>query len=969
MFPAAFARYSGLYSEQNPFTNQWFYVYIMSLNLGKNMLEKTFESKDVEKKHYALWEKSGVFAADVKSNKQPYCIPMPPPNVTGSLHMGHALNMTLQDILSRFERMQGRDVLWQPGTDHAGIATQMVVERLLAGEGKTRHDLGREKFLERVWAWKEESGNTITGQLRRLGATPDWERERFTMDEGLNKAVNKVFVQLFKEDLIYKDKRLVNWDPKLHTAISDLEVEQRDSKGSMWHFKYPIKGMPDTFITIATTRPETMLGDTAVAVHPDDERYKDLIGKMVVLPIVGREIPIIADEYADPEKGSGAVKITPAHDFNDFEVGKRHKLEMISIMDKDAKINENAPAEFQGHDRFEARKMVLAKIEELGLLEKVDAHSYQLPYGDRSGVIIEPLLTDQWYCDAKTLAGPAIKAVEDGRTQFVPANWTKTYYEWMNNIQPWCISRQLWWGHQIPAWYGPLPSNDPDMGGDKFVNAKVFVAETEEQALVQAREYYREKFEKEILVTVALNAEEMDRAVKEQNKGSIDYIKIYRDEDVLDTWFSSALWPFSTLGWPENVPEVKRYYPAETLITGFDIIFFWVARMMMMGMHFMGDVPFKKVYIHALVRDEKGQKMSKSKGNIIDPLALIDEYGADALRFTLTALAAQGRDVKLSPARVEGYRNFATKLWNASRFCEMNGCTLKLDFKPDGVKQTINKWIISELATVSRQTAEALKAYKFNEAAMHLYHFTWGTFCDWYIEFTKPLITGSDAAIKQETQDTTGWVLDQLLLLLNPMMPYLTEELHMHLLGKTEASEDKADWLQSKRWPEFDTKTIDKAAQEEMNWVVRLISEIRSVRSDMNVPAGAQIKMLLRGANDNSKARLATYGDIIRRMARLSEAVALDAPAPKGSIQSVLDEANIVLPLADVVDIKLESVRLKKEIEKAVANIERVNKMLNNPAYLAKAPEEEVAKQTETRADAERIKAKLEQALKQLEDE
>lgn len=891
------------------------------------MLDKTFESKDVEKKHYELWEKSGAFTADVNSNKAPYCIPMPPPNVTGSLHMGHALNTTIQDILSRFERMQGRDVLWQPGTDHAGIATQMVVERLLGEEKKTRHDLGREKFLERVWQWKEESGNTITGQLRRLGATPDWSRERFTMDDGLNKAVNKVFVQLFKENLIYKDKRLVNWDPKLHTAISDLEVEPRETKGNMWHFKYPIKGMADTFIVIATTRPETMLGDTAVAVHPDDDRYKDLVGKMVVLPITGREIPIVADSYADPEKGSGAVKITPAHDFNDFEVGKRHKLPMISIMDKDAKIADpdgaQVPAAYIGMDRFDARKKVLEEIEALGLLEKIESHMYQVPYGDRGGVIIEPLLTDQWYVDAKTLAQPAIKAVDEGKTKFVPANWTKTYYEWMNNIQPWCISRQIWWGHQIPAWYGPDNS--------------VFVAETEAEAYAKAKA----KFGNDV--------------------------KLERDADVLDTWFSSALWPFSTLGWPEQTAEVKRYYPAETLVTGFDILFFWVARMMMMGIHFMGDVPFKTVYIHALVRDEKGQKMSKSKGNVIDPLKIIDEYGADALRFTLTALAAQGRDVKLSPARVEGYRNFATKLWNASRFCEMNGCTLKLDFKPDSVKQTINKWIISELATVSRQTAEALKAYKFNEAAMHLYHFTWGTFCDWYIEFTKPLINGSDETVKQETRDTTGWVLDQLLLLLNPMMPYLTEELHMHLLGKTEASHDKADWLQSKAWPEFSDKIIDKAAQAEMNWVVRLISEIRSVRSDMNVPAAAQIKMLLQGANDTSKQRLKTYNDIIKRLARLSEAEANDTAAPKGSLQMVIDEASIVLPLADVVDIKLESARLQKEIEKANANIERINKMLNNPAFLAKAPEEVVVEQTESRAEAENLKAKLAQALKQLE--
>ncbi|MDP2205918.1 MAG: valine--tRNA ligase, partial [Alphaproteobacteria bacterium] len=654
------------------------------------MLEKTFESKDVEKKHYESWEKSGVFAADVKSNKQPYCIPMPPPNVTGSLHMGHALTMTLQDILTRFERMQGRDVLWQPGTDHAGIATQMVVERLLDKEGKSRHDLGRENFLKRVWEWKEESGSTITRQLRRLGATPDWGRERFTMDEGLNKAVNKVFVQLFRENLIYKDKRLVNWDPKLHTAVSDLEVEQVEIKGNLWYFNYPVEGTTEQFITIATTRPETMLGDTAIAVHPDDERYKDLVGKFVTLPIVGRSIPIIADEYANPEKGSGAVKITPAHDFNDFEVGKRHNLPMISVFDKDAKINENAPEAFRGLDRFVARKKILEEMEGLELLVKVEPTVHAVPHDEKSkSVILEPFLTDQWYCDAKTLAQPAIKAVEEGRTQFVPATWTKTYYEWMHNIQPWCISRQLWWGHQIPAWYGPEGS--------------VFVAETEDEAYAEARA----KFGAEV--------------------------KLERDPDVLDTWFSSALWPFSTLGWPETTEEVKRYYPAETLITGFDIVFFWVARMMMMGIHFMGDVPFRKVYMHAMVRDEKGQKMSKTKGNVIDPLDIIDEYGADALRFTLTALSAQGRDVKLSPGRVEGYRNFATKLWNASRFCEMNGCVLKLDYDPTSAKHTLNRWVLSELAAVSDSVANSLKAYRYNDAAMALYHFTWGTFCDWYI--------------------------------------------------------------------------------------------------------------------------------------------------------------------------------------------------------------------------------------------
>ncbi len=922
------------------------------------MLEKTFESKDVEKKHYESWEKSGVFAADVNSNKQPYCIPMPPPNVTGSLHMGHALTMTLQDILTRFERMQGRDVLWQPGTDHAGIATQMVVERLLNKEGKSRHDLGRDNFLKRVWEWKEESGSTITRQLRRLGATPDWSRERFTMDEGLNKAVNKVFVQLYKEKLIYKDKRLVNWDPKMHTALSDLEVEQVEIKGNMHYFRYPIEGQVERFITIATTRPETMLGDTAIAVHPDDERYKDLVGKFVALPLSDRLIPIIADEYADPTKGTGAVKITPAHDFNDFEVGKRHNLPMISIFDRDAKVNENAPEAFRGLDRFDARKKVLAEMEALELIEKIEPCVHAVPHDEKSkSVILEPFLTEQWYCDAATLAQPAIKAVEDGRTEFVPKSWENTYFQWMRNIQPWCISRQLWWGHQIPAWYGPEVKE-----GQFSVSfgTKVFVAETQEEALLEAREYYGANVE------IAVKNIRQDAFFALDGVGdNPKSVVLFRDEDVLDTWFSSALWPFSTLGWPENNEAVKRYYPAETLITGFDIIFFWVARMMMMGMHFMGDVPFKKVYIHALVRDEKGQKMSKTKGNVIDPLDIIDEYGADALRFTLTALAAQGRDVKLGAARVEGYRNFATKLWNASRFCEMNGCELKLDYNPKSAKHTLNRWILSELAVVSESVAASLKAYRYNDAAMALYHFTWGTFCDWYIEFTKPLLNGSDEAVKQETRDTTGWVLDQLLTLLNPIMPYITEELHVHLMNKGELGKD--DWLQSRPWPVFDVAIIDKAAQAEVNWVVRLITEIRSVRADMNVPAAAKIDMLLKGANTDSKARLQKYADIIMRLARLSKAEASDAEAPKGSLQMVIDEATIILPIADVVDLSQERARLQKAIEKEQQQIEKINKMLSNQGFLAKAPEEVVDEQKELKAAAENAIAKLNMALKQIE--
>src|SRR6266436_5802511 len=599
---------------------------------GSAMLDKTYRPADVETRLYEAWERAGAFAADPSSGKLPYTIMMPPPNVTGSLHMGHALTFTLQDILIRFERMRGRDALWQPGTDHAGIATEIVVGNQLAERQINKHDLGREKFIERVWEWKAESGGTIVNQLRRLGCSADWRRERFTMDEGLSAAVRRVFVTLYREGLIYRDKRLVNWDPEMHTVISDLEVDSRETKGSLWHIRYPVEGMPGRYVVVATTRPETMLGDTGVAVHPEDARYADLVGKSVRLPLADRLIPIIADEHADPETGTGAVKITPAHDFADFEVGRRHGLALLNIFDQDARLNDAVPVPYRGLDRFAAREKVVADLAVAGLLDKVEDHTLMIPHHDRSGEVIEPWLTDQWYCDACVLAGPALAAVEDGRTRFVPSQWENTFFDWMRKIQPWCISRQPWWGHQIPAWYGP--------------DGTLFVAETVEEAQCEASAKYGEA------------------------------VSLRRDEDVLDTWFSSALWPFSTLGWPEETPELARYYPTDTLVTSFDIIFFWVARMMMMGLHFMEEVPFRTVYIHALVRDERGAKMSKSKGNVIDPLAVIDQYGADALRFTLAAMAAQGRDIKLSTQRVEGYRNFATKLWNAARFAEMNGCEL-----------------------------------------------------------------------------------------------------------------------------------------------------------------------------------------------------------------------------------------------------------------------------------------------------
>ncbi|MGE5768273.1 MAG: valine--tRNA ligase, partial [Bacteroidota bacterium] len=709
------------------------------------MLDKTYRPEEVEDRQYARWEAADAFSAKFDDSKEPFTIMIPPPNVTGSLHMGHALNNTIQDILCRYQRMQGRDVLWQPGTDHAGIATQMVVERELAKEGieldrglplapgNTRK-IGRDDFVERVWQWRAQSGGTILKQLRRLGASCDWKRERFTMDEGLSEAVLKVFVTLYREGLIYRDKRLVNWDPRFHTAISDLEVEQKEVNGHLWHFRYPIDGEEGRFITVATTRPETMLGDTAVAVHPEDERYRELVGKFAVLPLVGRRIPIVADDYADPEQGSGAVKITPAHDFNDFEVGKRHGLEMINVFDRDAHLNDAVPQAYRGLERFEARKRVVADLEALRLVEKIDDHRNVVPHGDRSGVPIEPYLTDQWYVDAATLAKPAIEAVEQGRTVFVPKQWENTYFEWMRNIQPWCISRQLWWGHQVPAWYGP--------------DGEVFVAHDEAEAGALAAAHYGKA------------------------------AKLTRDPDVLDTWFSSALWPFSTLGWPEETPALKRYYPGDVLVTGFDIIFFWVARMMMDGLHFMdGEVPFHTVYIHALVRDEKGQKMSKSKGNVLDPLDLTDKFGADAVRFTLTALAAQGRDIKLAESRIEGYRNFCTKIWNAARFCEMNECRYGPDYDPAANTQRVNRWIVSQLAQAEPRVRKAIEDYRFNEAAQALYQFVWNTYCDWYLEFAKPLFQGSDEAAKAETRATALWVLHRALFLLHPIMPFLTEEL------------------------------------------------------------------------------------------------------------------------------------------------------------------------------------------------
>jgi len=876
-------------------------------------LDKNYDPAATEQRLYDKWEKSGAFGCDPQAKEDPYCIMIPPPNVTGSLHMGHGLTFTIQDILIRFNRMRGRDTLWQPGTDHAGIATQMVVERQLAAQGLDRRTMGREKFLEKVWEWKAESGGTITRQLRRLGASLDWPRERFTMDPALNRAVNKVFVQLYNEKLIYKDNRLVNWDPKMLTAISDLEVESKEIKGHLWHFIYPIDGS-DEVIVVATTRPETMLGDTAVAVHPENEKLKHLIGKSVRLPLTDRLIPIVGDEYADPEKGTGAVKITPAHDFNDFAVGKRHNLEMINIFDKHAHINENAPEKYRGMERFAARKQVVADMEELGLLDKIEAHTHTVPHGDRSGVPIEPWLSEQWYCDAKTLAEPALKAVEDGRTKFVPEQWTNTYYAWMRNIEPWCISRQLWWGHQIPAWYGP--------------DGQVFVAHDEAEAMEQAAKAYGKT------------------------------VELTRDEDVLDTWFSSGLWPFSTLGWPEETPELARYYPTNVLVTGFDIIFFWVARMMMMSLHFMKDVPFRTVYIHALVRDEKGQKMSKSKGNIIDPLVTIDEYGCDALRFTLANLSTPGRDIKLATSRIESSRNFATKLWSAARYCQMNECAWDASFDPASVQQTVNRWIVGETLAAADTVAAHLDAYRFDLATHAVYDFIWNTFCAWYLEFTKPVLSGEDATAATETRKTTAWALVQMLKILHPFMPYITEELWAQLVGE-------GSLLITSLWPETSV-AINKAAQDEMNWVTRLIGLIRNVRAELNVPAGAVIPVLVKDASAQTQGRLATHDALIKKLARLVSIESV-AETPKNAAMTVIDEATFILPLEGVIDLEAEKARLTKEKTKWQDEIKKVEVKLANENFVARAPEDVLTEHRERLENARSMIAKIDAAQKALE--
>ena len=905
------------------------------------MIETTFNPKEVEPRWSKAWEDSGAFKPKTDPKADPFCIVIPPPNVTGSLHIGHALNNTLQDVLIRFERLRGKSVLWQPGMDHAGIATQMVVERKLAeaGGNEDRRSLGREEFVKRVWLWKEESGGMIFNQLRRLGASCDWSRERFTMDEGLSEAVLKVFVQLHKEGLIYKDKRLVNWDPHFETAISDLEVENKEVAGHFWHFKYPLEngetyefpiahddeGKPTewetrNYIAIATTRPETMLGDGAVAVHPSDTRYAGIVGKRVLLPLAERYIPIIADDYPDPDFGSGAVKITGAHDFNDYKVARAHNLPMYILMDTKGRMAdaEHVPAKYRGLDRFEARKQVVADIEAIGLLDRIENKKIMQPFGDRSNVVIEPMLTDQWYVNAGELAKNAIAAVETGKTKFVPEAWTKTYYQWMRNIEPWCVSRQLWWGHRIPAWYGP--------------DGHTFVEVSEDAAKSAAKKHYGKA------------------------------VELRQDEDVLDTWFSSGLWPFSTLGWPEKTAELKKFYPTSTLVTAHDIIFFWVARMMMLGMHFMTEVPFHEVYIHALVRDAKGQKMSKSKGNTMDPLELIDKFGADALRFTLAAMAAQGRDIKLSEQRIEGYRNFGTKLWNASRFAQMNECAVWDEYDPRSPEQTVNKWIVGETAKAAAAVTRELEARRFNEAAGALYKFVWNVYCDWYLEFIKPLLNGEDEAAKLETRRTAAWALDQILILLHPFMPFITEELWTRL---GEFGAKRKGMLIVEEWPVLSDDLIDPSAEAEIDWMVRLIEDTRSARSELNVPAGARIPLLLIGADAATQARLERYQDLIDRMARLEYSTSADE-APKGSVTFVLDGSTVALPLQGVVDLPAEAARLAKEIAKLESEVAKMDAKLGNEAFVAKAPEEVVEELRERREEEAASAIKLKHALEQI---
>ena len=916
-------------------------------------MEKTYNPHAIEQRWYQQWESKNYFAP--RGNGPAWCIMIPPPNVTGTLHMGHAFQDTLMDALIRYHRMLGDNTLWQPGTDHAGIATQMVVERQLNAEGKTRHDLGREAFVERVWAWKEESGGTITKQLRRLGASVDWSRERFTMDEGLSKAVTEVFVRLHDEGLIYRGKRLVNWDPVLHTAISDLEVVSEEENGYLWHMRYPLAD-GSGHLVVATTRPETMLGDSAVAVHPDDKRYQHLIGKEVALPLTGRNIPVIADEYVDPEFGTGCVKITPAHDFNDYEVGQRHNLPLINIFTTDATINDNAPEKYRGMDRFEARDLIIHDLRELDLLEKVEDHKLMVPRGDRSGVVVEPFLTDQWYVKIEPLAKPAIEAVETGRIKFIPENWSKTYFEWMRNIQDWCISRQLWWGHRIPAWY------------DEADN--IYVAHSEAEA--------RKKY------------------------ALADDLPLRQDEDVLDTWFSSALWPFSTLGWPEKTRELETFYPTSVLVTGFDIIFFWVARMIMMGLKFMDDVPFREVYVTGLVRDSDGQKMSKSKGNVLDPLDLIDgidleslvkkrtsnlmqpekakqiekatrkhfpdgipAYGTDALRFTLAALASTGRDIRFDLPRIEGNRNFCNKLWNAARYVLMQCENQDTGIESDNVELSLaDRWITSRLQQLEESVSAHFDNYRFDLAARAIYEFTWHEYCDWYLELSKPILFAEESseAAKRGTRRTLVRVLEALLRVAHPIMPFITEEIWQQIKPLA-GIEGETIMLQP--WPQADKSKIDEQAITDLEWIKTFVLGIRRIRSEMDIKPGKPLPVLLANWTQVDRERFEQNAGFIERLAKIAsvEWLASDQDAPE-SATALAGEMKILIPLAGLIDKDAEIARLEKEIGKLQANLEKTEARLNNPNFADKAPENVVA---QARKQAEEQRKSLQQLQEQLE--
>ncbi|MEA3405142.1 MAG: valine--tRNA ligase [Pseudomonadota bacterium] len=913
-------------------------------------MEKHFDPNTIETKWYQTWENKGYFKPK-NDDSTPYSIMIPPPNVTGSLHMGHAFQDTIMDTLIRYHRMKGDDTLWQPGTDHAGIATQMVVERQLAAQGLSRHDLGRDKFIDKIWEWKEESGGTITKQLRRMGASPDWSRERFTMDDGLSDAVKEVFVSLYEEDLIYRGKRLVNWDPVLHTAVSDLEVISEEEQGNMWHMSYPLTDGSGALV-VATTRPETMLGDQAVAVHPDDERYQDLIGKTITLPLVGREIPIIADDYVDPEFGTGCVKITPAHDFNDYEMGKRHNLPMLNILTIDAAINDEAPEKYQGLDRYEARKLIVADLEALGLMVDIKPHALMVPRGDRSHAVIEPFLTDQWYVAVESLAKPAIDAVKNGDIEFVPKNWENTYFEWMNNIQDWCISRQIWWGHRIPAWYDE--------------NGKVYVGRSELE-------------------------------VREKNNLGSD-VTLSQDNDVLDTWFSSALWTFSTLGWPEKTPELEKFHPTSTLVTGFDIIFFWVARMIMMGLKFTGEVPFKQIYVHGLVRDGEGQKMSKSKGNVLDPIDLIDgieledlvkkrtygmmqpekaakiekstrkqfadgipAFGTDAIRFTFASLASTGRDIRFDLQRAEGYRNFCNKLWNATRYVLMNteGFDTGVDESLEVELSLADKWIVSRLQEVEAEVTKQFEAYRFDLAATALYEFTWNEYCDWYLELAKPILNNdsSDAA-KRGTRKTLVNVLETLLRMLHPITPFITEEAWQAvapLAGKHN------DTIMLEPYPEADESKVDTAAVAELEWVKKFIIGVRKIRSEMDIAPSKPLPVLLTGLSDNDQAWLNNNQLFLQTLAKLEsiEVLANEADAPESAV-ALVGEMKVLIPMAGLIDKDAEIARLTKEMGKLQGEIKRLSGKLSNQGFVSKAPEAVVAVEREKLAG-------YETALKNLE--